>query len=83
MRVGPLILVRRADGCEGAHDLVDARFKPGDLERFLKKRERGRVLTHRLVMIDAPPLRIHRDLCAVRDAGWQKLSPAPDGLKPP
>jgi hypothetical protein len=57
--------VRFADGCEGFHDLVDAGFKLGDLERLLKKRERGRVLTHRLILIDASPLRIHRDLCAV------------------
>src|ERR1700681_861723 len=54
--------VRFADGCEGLHDLVDAGFKLGDRERLLKKRKWGRVLTHRLIVIDAAPLRIHRDL---------------------
>src|SRR5258708_3737876 len=55
-------------GCEGSHDFVDARFKLGDLERLLKKREWGGVLAHRLIRLDAPPLCIHRDLCAVRTA---------------
>jgi hypothetical protein len=33
--------IRLAGGCEGSHDLVDAGFKLGDRERFLKKRKRG------------------------------------------
>jgi hypothetical protein len=33
--------IRLAGGCEGSHDLVDAGFKLGDRERFLKKREVG------------------------------------------
>src|SRR6266404_2329292 len=60
--------IRLAGGCEGSHDLVDAGFKLGDRERFLKKRKWGRVLTHRLIIIDAPPLCIHRDLRPVRAA---------------
>src|SRR5260370_36701273 len=77
--------IRLAGGCEGSHDLIDAGFKLGDGERFLKKRKWGRVLTHRLIIIDAPPLCIHRDLRPVSAAmrGWQKQSPAPDALKPP
>ena len=47
--------IRLAGGCEGSHDLVDAGFKPGDRERLLKKRKWGRVLTHRLIIIDAAP----------------------------
>jgi len=54
--------IRLAGGCECSHDLVDAGFKLGNRERFLKKRKWGRVLTHRLIIIDAPPLCIHRDL---------------------
>src|ERR1700674_2616983 len=62
-------------GHEVPHNLVDAGFKLGDLERFLKKRKWDRVLTHRLILIEAPPLRIHCDLCAVRatmEAGRNK-----------
>src|SRR5258708_35836 len=67
--------IRLAGGCEGSHDLVDAGFKLGDRKRFLKKRKWGRVLTHRLIIIDAPPLRIHRDLrpvSAAMEAGRNK-----------
>src|SRR5207245_975961 len=67
--------VRLAGGCEGLHDLVDAGFKPGDRQRFLKKRKRAGALTHRLVIIDAPPLRVHRHLravCAGMQAGRNK-----------
>src|SRR6202051_4203401 len=63
-----IVSVRFADRCEGLHDLVDAWFEPGDRQRFLKKRKWVRVLAHRLIRIDAPPLCIHRDLCAVRAA---------------
>ena len=45
--------IRLAGACEGSHDLVDAGFKFGDRERFLKKWKWGRVLTHRLIIIDA------------------------------
>jgi len=38
--------IRLAGACEGSHDLVDAGFKLGDRERFLKKRKWCRVLTH-------------------------------------
>src|SRR5260370_13786091 len=54
-----------AHGCEGLHDLVDAGFEPGDLQRLLEKRKGERVLAHRVVTIDALPLRVHRDPCAV------------------
>src|ERR1700686_884671 len=67
--------IRLAGGCEGSHDFVDAGFKLGDRERFLKKRKRGRILTHRLIIIDAPPLCIHRDLrpvSAAMEAGRNK-----------
>src|ERR1700674_864924 len=67
--------IRLADGCEGSHDFVGAGFKLGDRERFLKKRKRGRILTHRLIIIDAPPLCIHRDLgpvSAAMEAGRNK-----------
>src|SRR6478752_61555 len=67
--------IRLAGGCEGSHDLVDAGFKLGDRERFLKKRKRGRILTHRLIITDAPPLCIHRDLrpvSAAMEAGRNK-----------
>jgi hypothetical protein len=64
-----------AAGCEGSHDLVDTRFELGDRERFLQKRKWGRVLTHRPIIIDAPPLCIHRDLrpvSAAMEAGRNK-----------
>src|SRR5712672_3603363 len=67
--------IRLAGGCEGSHDLVDAGFELGDRERFLKKRKWGRILTHRLIIIDAPPLCIHRDLrpvSAAMEAGRNK-----------
>src|ERR1700688_3847342 len=57
-----------SDRWEGLNDLVDSWFEPGDRQRFLKKRKWVRVLAHRLIRIDAPPLCIHRDLCAVRAA---------------
>src|SRR5258707_4675790 len=60
--------IRLAGGCEGSHDLVDAGVKLCDRERFLKKRKWGRILTHRLIIIDAPPLCIHRDLRPVSAA---------------
>ena len=47
------------------HDLIDAGFKLGDRESLLKKRKWGRVLTHRLIIVDAPPLCVHRDLSPV------------------
>ena len=77
--------IRLAGGCEGSHDLVDAGFKLGDRERFLKKRKWARILTHRLIIIDAPPLCIRRDLRpvgAAMEAGRNKAR-APDALKPP
>src|SRR5712672_223651 len=67
--------IRLAGGCEGSHDFIDAGFKLGDREGFLKKRKWGRVLTHRLIIIDAPPLCIHRDLrpvSAAMEAGRNK-----------
>ena len=45
--------IRLAGGCDGSHDLVDAGFKFGGRERFLKKWKWGRVLTRRLIIIDA------------------------------
>jgi hypothetical protein len=39
------VSIRLADGCEGSHDCVDARFKLGDRERFLKKRKCDGVAT--------------------------------------
>ena len=44
--------IRLGEGCEGSHDFVDAGFKLGDREPFLKKRKRGGILTHRLIIID-------------------------------
>src|SRR5258707_424924 len=70
-----LASIRLAGGCEGSHDLIDAGFKLGDRERFPKKRKWGRILTHRLIIIDAPPLCIHRDLrpvSAAMEAGRNK-----------
>src|ERR1700736_3509846 len=67
--------IRLAGRCEGSHDLVDAGFEPGDRERFLKEWKWGRVLTHRLIIIDAPPWCIHRDLrpvSAAMEAGRNK-----------
>jgi hypothetical protein len=67
--------IRLAGGCEGSHDFVDAGFKLGDRERFLKKRKRGRILTHRLIIIEAPLLCIHRDrrpVSAAMEAGRNK-----------
>jgi hypothetical protein len=50
---------------EDSRNLVNASFELGDRQRFLKKRKWASVLTHRLIVIDAPPLCVHRDLCAI------------------
>src|SRR5258708_31610079 len=54
--------VRFAGGSVGLHDLIDAGFKLGDRESLLIKRKLGRDLTHRLLIVDSPPLYVHRDL---------------------
>lgn len=54
------------------HAFVDAGPELRDRERLLKNLKWGRVLALRLVMFDAFPLRIHRDLgavCAAVEAG--------------
>src|SRR5216684_5103556 len=66
-REGAIASVRLA-GCEGSYNLVNARFKSGDRECLLKKWKCEGVPTHRLVIIDTAPLRIHRHLCAVYTA---------------
>lgn len=73
-----------AAGCEDSHDLVYARLELGDRERLLKIGEWGRVLTRRLVMLDAPPLRMHRDSFAGRaamEAGKNKARGGSTGLQ--
>src|ERR1700759_402429 len=64
-----------AGRCERSHDLVAAGFEPGDRERFLKERKWGRIPTHRMIVIYASPLRIHRVLrpvSAAMEAGRNK-----------
>jgi hypothetical protein len=47
-----VVSVRLSGGCKSLHDLVDAGFKFGDRQRFLKKRKWAWVLKLRLIMID-------------------------------
>ena len=50
---------------ERLDDFIHAWLKRGYGERLLEKRKRGGVLAHGLIVFDASPLCIHRDLCPV------------------
>jgi hypothetical protein len=50
---------------ERLDDFIHAWLERGYGERLLEKRKRGGVLAHGLIVFDASPLGIHRDLCPV------------------
>ena len=50
---------------ERLDDFIHAWLKRGYGERLLEKWKRGGVLAHGLIVFDASPLCIHRDLCPV------------------
>src|SRR5258708_5356603 len=49
-------------------DLVHAGLKPRQADRLLQEGCRSRVPAHRFIVLDRPPLRVHRDLGAVEAA---------------
>jgi len=53
---------------ERLDDFVHAWLERGYGERLLEKRKRGGVLAHGLIVFDASPLGIHRDLGPVETA---------------
>src|SRR5260370_24820582 len=57
-----------AQRLEGLDDFIHAWLNRGYSERLLEKRKRGGVLAHGLIVFDASPLGIHRDLCPVETA---------------
>jgi hypothetical protein len=63
---------------ERLDDFIHTWLERGYGERLLEKRKRGRVLAHGLIVFDASPLCIHRDLCPVetRDGDSPKQSQA-------
>ena len=63
---------------ERLDDFIHAWLKRGYGERLLEKWKRGGVLAHGLIVFDASPLCIHRDLCPVetRDGDSPKQSQA-------
>src|ERR1700737_665547 len=85
-----VVSVRLSGGCKSLHDLVDAGFKFGDRQRFLKKRKWAWVLKHRLIMIDkrllkesqsrGALLRAFYYTAVIQDPEFTSIRPLIDGL---
>src|SRR5580700_10784020 len=56
------------DGQERPDDLIHARIKLRQRQRFLEKRQRTTIPAHGLIFLDAFPLRVHRHFRAIETA---------------
>src|ERR1700722_16315957 len=56
------------DGQERPDDLIHARIKLSQRQRFLEKRQRTAILAHGLILLDAFPLRVHCHFRAIETA---------------
>src|SRR3984957_16669701 len=62
------VCLRTPDGRECPDDLIHARIKLRQCQRFLEKRQRTAVPAHGLILLDAFPLRVHRHFRAIETA---------------